>query len=128
MNSRNKGQGGEREVVNLLNAALGLNLRRNVAQTQEGGADIVRIPGFSIEVKRQEVLKVSAWWTQTLRQAKEGTIPVLIYRQNRHPWRVRMLASVQVRGVVLNEAAIEISFEDFTAVLERYLKKEDEKS
>ncbi|NBW12661.1 MAG: hypothetical protein EBR82_32020 [Caulobacteraceae bacterium] len=82
---RNKGARGERELFALLSDGLGLNITRNLVQTRSGGADTMDIPGFAIEVKRQEVLKMSEWWTQTLSQAGDK-IPVLAYRQSRKPW------------------------------------------
>jgi len=83
---RNKGAQGERELFSLLSDGLGLNITRNLVQTRSGGADTMDIPGFAIEVKRQEALKINEWWEQTLMQAADR-IPVLAYRQSRQPWR-----------------------------------------
>jgi hypothetical protein len=83
---RNKGAAGERELFRLLSDDLGFVVRRNLTQTRGGGADGIDVPGFAIEVKRQEKLHINAWWSQTIEQAGDR-IPVLIYRQSRHPWR-----------------------------------------
>jgi len=103
INSRVKGRSGEQEIVKLLTTKLGdflvdrhghpLEISRNLDQVREGGADIMSIPPFAIEIKRHENLLVNAWWSQTLSQCtRTNPIPVLMYRKNRQPWTVRMLA------------------------------------
>lgn len=104
LNARSKGQTGEREVADLLNAAVHSvtgtwgDFKRNLQQTQDGGFDLCseRYPYFAIEVKRVEALTpavINGFWSQALRQAKlkdgRELIPVLIYRKSRTPWRVR---------------------------------------
>jgi hypothetical protein len=84
---RNKGACGERELFNLLTDNLGFVVKRNLSQTRGGGADGLDVPGFAIEVKRQEKLALSAWWHQTVEQAGPGRTPILFYRQSRQPWR-----------------------------------------
>ena len=94
--ARQKGQDGEREVIKLLKECCGesAEMKRNLAQTREGGYDIVGFDWLAIEVKRQETLDVEAWWKQTLRQAGAEKIPVLIYRQNRKGWNVMMWGKI----------------------------------
>jgi len=85
---RNKGSRGERELFALLSVELGIVITRNLQQTRSGGADALDVPGWSIEVKRQEALSIASWWTQTQRQAEQtGRKPALFYRQSRKPWR-----------------------------------------
>ena len=83
---RRKGQAGERELFVILSDELGFTVRRNVDQARHGGADGLDIPGWAIEVKRQETVTVTAWWAQAERQA-EGRRPILFYRASRKPWR-----------------------------------------
>ena len=87
--SKNKGANGERELAKLLASCLGIeNINRNLAQSREGGADILDIEGLAIEVKRQENLCLPAWWKQTVKQAVDTKrLPVLAYRQNRREWK-----------------------------------------
>jgi len=94
--ARQKGQEGEREIIRLLSEVCEktVELRRNLAQTREGGYDIVGLEWLAMEVKRQETLDVENWWKQTLRQAGEGQHPVLLYRQNRKAWNVMMWGRV----------------------------------
>lgn len=101
-NSQTKGKEGEREVARTLNAIIRDCLteadlpipdrdivQRNQNQSAVGGNDLSNCFGFSIEVKRQEQLSVNTWWTQTLEAAKANNeAPVLVFKQNRKPWRV----------------------------------------
>ncbi len=93
-NSRTKGRAGEQEVVRILRDELGLPINRNwQAQCAQGGADILAVPGWAIEVKRQKVFS-NEWWPQAVRQAElVGTRPALVYRLDRKPWRVRCCVS-----------------------------------
>ena len=91
--SRDKGQRGEREVCKMLQDELGLDsLSRNLSQTRNGGCDIAELEGWSIEVKFQEHLNLSAAWQQALNQCK-NTKPLLIYRKSRQPWKCILLLS-----------------------------------
>lgn len=97
-----KGASGEREAADLLRgwaseAGFDVEPARNLEQVRSGGYDLNGVPGLGIEVKRVENLNVGAWWRQATRQAEQdGTIPVLMWRQNRRPWRfkVRVWAAV----------------------------------
>jgi hypothetical protein len=103
----NKGKEGEREVVKILTpivqrvmrdmdypedeiiAAAG-HIQRNQNQSAVGGCDLSNTFGIAFEVKRQEQLSVNTWWEQCCRAATRiEDLPVLIYRQNRKPWRIR---------------------------------------
>ena len=110
INIRQKGAEGEREVVRLLNGIiaqvmmeLGYSLaeignqlqdvQRNQNQSAVGGCDLSNTFGIAIEVKRQEQLSVNSWWAQCKASAdKLNELPLLIYRQNRKPWRIRTYA------------------------------------
>jgi hypothetical protein len=85
---RDKGARGERELFALLSEQLGTVVRRNLGQTRDSGADSLSIPGFAIEVKRQECSFRQAWWDQVnaARHQNGGVIPLLFYRRSRHPW------------------------------------------
>jgi hypothetical protein len=101
--SRDKGQRGEREAIGLLQpiihdvcAALGRDipkLQRNLLQSDCGGCDLHGLEWLALEVKRQETLNVAAWWDQTVRQATNGRVPVLLYRRNgERTWHAVMWA------------------------------------
>lgn len=85
--SRTKGAVGERELLKLLGEELGIELKRNLLQTRESGADCVEIRGFILEIKRCETLCLPKWWRQAMSQAEGKGEPMLAFRQSRKPWR-----------------------------------------
>lgn len=106
--ARNKGKRGERGVIDLLqpvvNEVYELNdmeapiLKRNTLQSDDGGSDIAGLPWLALEVKYQEQENVNGWWRQTLEQAGQDGIPVLVYRRNNAKWRVRMFGMLGTPG------------------------------
>lgn len=104
--SRNKGASGEREFLALLGDELGEELKRNLSQTREGGADCTEVKGYAIEIKRQESLSRPKWWAQAVEQAERlGVEPMLAYRRNREAWKVWVKTAGKPREVDLIEAA-----------------------
>lgn len=86
---RNKGKRGEREFLNQLGELLDCDLSRNLNQSANGGADSLSLPGWAVEVKRQERLSIEAWWNQAVTQAEaDNRKPLLAFRRNRTEWRV----------------------------------------
>jgi hypothetical protein len=90
VNSRTKGKVGEREVKNLLNAALGYEaFKRNVMQSREGGCDLESDLPVAIEVKRQQNVQLNQFVAQAREQGRAiNKTPVLFYRRNGEPWSV----------------------------------------
>jgi len=139
VNARDKGQGGEREIADMLsgiiyNVSLSRNpdklqaaknassVQRNQNQSAVGGADLVGTLCFAIEIKRCETLAVSTWWKQCLEQARRnGKIPVLMYRQNRKAWHVVTVA--QALGcTTFADMRVEVSIEDFKTIFRRVVE------
>ena len=90
---RNKGAGGEREAIKVLGDHLGTaiegRLKRNLAQTRDGGADLLGLGAWRIEVKRARIKRMAPWWTQAVEQVDEGRWPVVMYRIDfSREWRV----------------------------------------
>ena len=126
--SKQKGKRGEKDFTQELSHILGrIKERKRLAghvawghgpkafvDVQANGTDIQSIDGLSIEVKRQEVLAVKAWWRQAERQSDDmGAIPILVYRQNRKAWSVCLpayLLGLGVRGYVVCDLE---TFEDW---------------
>jgi hypothetical protein len=147
--SRTKGQSGEREVIDLLQPTLdavvrghGLDpnnfpIQRNTVQSDRGGSDLTGLPGLAIEVKRCETLAIESWWEQCTEQAMGPrmigfrAVPVLFYRRNRTPWRVRMLGHCggnlgggKDPGVLpLTPAVVDVSLDDFLKWFERWCRR-----
>ena len=100
--SRNKGARGEREFIAIMQEVVdevlgeeAFEMKRNLFQTREGGADIAGAPEkfdfFSVEVKRQEKLSIPAWLRQTVEQAQPHQWAILAYRQSREEWHMIMI-------------------------------------
>lgn len=128
----NKGKNGEREVATMLREVVEYAMKqfddlepalitrlqeivqRNTNQSASGGCDIM-VFGLAIEVKRQEQLQVDKWWNQCLKSASRNNhIPVLMYRQNRKAWRIRMLALVNLPHTQTGvQVVAEMDLDDF---------------
>lgn len=140
-NIRTKGASGEREVATKLNDTFmslceqmnvpapdkrDLPFQRNQLQTAVGGSDLANPMKLDIEVKRQEQLSVNTWWKQCVESAKRSNgVPILIYRQNRKAWRVRMWGALTYCGQSNSSTAalVEISIEDFLIWFKHYAWK-----
>ena len=89
-NSRAKGAAGERELANILKD-YGFEARRGQQYCgANGDPDVVGIPGIHIECKRCEQYRIDKWMHQAAEDAKDGEIPVVIFRANKTPWKVTM--------------------------------------
>lgn len=133
--ARNKGANGEREVIKALTNYLSGNVYkvpefcRNLAQTQHGGSDlVVKLDkdtytkdcfGFAIEIKRVETNFQDAWWRQAVEQAGDTLQPVVIYRQNKQPWRVCLRIPLTVPNCATFHAVVHTSIETFAEIIAR---------
>lgn len=91
MNSRQKGARGERELAEKLRE-YGYEVRRGQQYSgANGDADVVGVPGLHIECKRVEKLNLDDALSQSVRDARDGEIPVVMHRKNRTEWKVTML-------------------------------------
>lgn len=132
INSRSKGQRGEREVRDILQKVVdevaaekkmlwAPEVKRNLMQSMEGGHDLVGIPGLSVEVKFCEHPQVDKWWEQTLQQAERvNGIPVLIYRKTHAKWQVVMLGGLPLADEHLR-CRVTIALSAFLDWLHAYL-------
>lgn len=113
INSRSKGQRGERAVIDWLQPIVSsvclqfaypeLTLQRNTLQSDQGGSDITGLPGFAIEVKntaKNNDGDLERFFAQALEQATRfGTpenplVPVLVYKRPHLPLRVRIIGHI----------------------------------
>ena len=122
---RAKGQRGERELFALLSDQLGTVVQRNVDQARAGGADGLDIPGWAVEVKRQQAARPMQWWKQTVEQANVlKRRPVLFYRANYQPWRALMLLcdiAPGAYGALADTEPVELSLEAACLILRENL-------
>ncbi len=99
---RTKGASGERDVCNLIKEHLGVEVKRNLNQTREGGADI-KMPPFSIEVKRRaRIGNIYDWMVQSQKSCSDGEKPIVICRADRRDWLVVMPISQFLQLVKTN--------------------------
>lgn len=90
MNSRQKGASGERELAKLIKA-YGFEGRRGQQYSgANGDADVVGLDGIHIECKRVERLNISEAMQQSIKDHREGEVPVVMHRKNREGWLVTM--------------------------------------
>lgn len=90
LNSRNKGKEGERQLAKELRK-YGYDTRRGQQYCGiDGNADVVGIDGLHIECKRTQQVRDEVFLKQAERDAKEGEIPVVIYRRNHEEWKVTL--------------------------------------
>lgn len=74
---RTKGAAGEREVCHLIRDSLGIDAKRNLSQTREGGCDIAVGP-YHVEVKRRaKIGQVYDWMAQAEESCENGERPVV---------------------------------------------------
>lgn len=139
INIRQKGQGGEREVCDWLNAILTKVLQdegfqqplkpvfqRNQNQSAVGGSDITNPFLLCIEVKRQEQIDLNGWWKQCETAAKQfGGRPIVIFRQNgKRKWRILMTSQVAYAcGQAFSPMRCEIAHDDFEEFIYNWMRR-----
>lgn len=138
INIRNKGAGAEREIATILNGIIFTVLKklefpnerinkfpfveRRQNQSASGGSDLCNTFGLSIEVKRQEALAINTWWKQCTTSAMQtNEHPVLIYRQNKTPWKVQTLVWLSLPNQRQYQVIATMSLESFTGWFENWV-------
>lgn len=134
--SRDKGKRGEREIVDLLQPVVnevyelhGLEppkLKRNTLQSDGGGSDIAGLLWAAIEVKYHSEISLGAWWAQTIAQAGPDQEPILFYRRNNIPWKVKMYGILGKPGCAYTVPVI-VDTEHFLAWFRARLSQELER-
>ena len=76
---RTKGATFEREIVNDIRDILGVNCKRNLDQTRDGGGDIL-LEKYVIECKRRAAISVYPWIEQATAACKPGQAPIVVCR------------------------------------------------
>lgn len=90
MNSRNKGKRGELEVAHLLKK-YGYDARRGQQYAgSNGDPDVVGLPDIHLEVKRVEKLNIDNALSQSIRDARDEEVPIVMHRKNRTEWKITM--------------------------------------
>lgn len=91
MNSRTKGKRGELEAAHILKK-YGYDARRGQQFSgANGDPDVVGLPDIHLEIKRVEKLNIDDALQQSIRDARDAEIPVVMHRKNRTEWKITML-------------------------------------
>lgn len=90
MNSKRKGKEGELEIAHIMQG-YGYDARRSQQYAgMNGDADVVGVPNLHIEVKRTQALRLDDAMAQSISDARDGEVPVVMHRKNNMPWRVTL--------------------------------------
>lgn len=83
INSRQKGAAFERSIAKILRER-GFDARRGQQYSGlQGDADVIGLPGIHIEAKAVERLDLYGAYEQSMRDSREGEVPVVIHKKNR---------------------------------------------
>jgi hypothetical protein len=123
-----KGYRGEVEVLGMLAEILaeeyakaGLGPAPELSRSPHG-RDIRGVNWLALEVKRHEpsvgysdvtLQQIKGWWEQAKSQARADQEPILIYRANFQPWRVRMFGKLHTERAAVR-APVDIGIEAFS--------------
>lgn len=129
-----KGKDGEREaikflqpIVNEIAQEVGVEapaLHRNQNQSALGGYDIDGLDWLALEIKRQEQLSLNAWWKQVNKARSGSQEAVVMFRQNRKPWRFLVEGYFYTGGDKFMKLRCELNKEDFVSWFKRRLTHE----
>ena len=129
VNSRAKGANFEREIGNLLVQDLNLinPVKRILEQTRTKELPDLRLGRWCIECKRYgdggEPPK--DWWEQVLRSCSEASlIPALVYKFNRRPIKVRLLASSINPNIQNKLVTVDLLWDDFIEIILELFQKD----
>lgn len=90
INSKQKGKRGELEAAHLFQE-YGYEARRSQQFAGiYGDADVIGVPLLHLEIKRTEKLNLDKAMEQSIRDAKDGEIPIVMHRKDRQSWRVTL--------------------------------------
>ena len=98
INVREKGKRAESEFINRFQPFFPGELKRNLLQTREGGADVSGAHPYQIEIKRCERLEKAKWWKQVLAATAPEEISVVAYRQSKKPWSFLIPVYLMIPG------------------------------
>ena len=92
INSKKKGNKGEREFASLCREYGFIETRRGQQYCGIEGKDIVGLPGYHVEVKRVERLNISKAMEQAERDAGKEEVPIVAHRKNYEKWKITINA------------------------------------
>ena len=129
VNSRAKGANFEREIGNLLVQDLGLKnpVKRILEQTRTKELPDLMMGRWCIECKRygDGSEPSEEWWNQVLiASSNDDQIPALVYKFNRKPLKVRILASCINQDIQNNDITVDLSWQDFISIIKELFSED----
>ena len=129
VNSRAKGANFEREIGNLLVQDLGLKnpVKRILEQTRTKELPDLMMGRWCIECKRygDGSEPSEEWWNQVLiASSNDDQIPALVYKFNRKPLKVRILASCINKNIQNNDITVDLSWQDFISIIKELFSED----
>ena len=122
INSRNKGAAFERQIANALIEDLNLKnpVKRILEQTRTKELPDLKLGRWCLECKRYGDGSEPSqdWWDQVLAATGDGEFPALIYKFNRRPIKVRILAGSIIPELDFSPMTIDLMWEDFVKILQ----------
>lgn len=90
INSRDKGKRGELEIAHIMQG-YGFDAHRGQQFSGlQGDADVVGVPFLHLEIKRVQALNLDKAMEQSIRDARDDEIPVVMHRKDRQDWKVTL--------------------------------------
>ena len=127
INSRTKGANFEREIGNLLQESLSLNnpVRRIREQTRTKELPDLKLGRWCLECKRYGTGSepLDGWWDQVTSATGQGEFPALIYKFNRRPIKVRILAET-LNPELSSNIKIDLLWEDFIELIKQRFQED----
>jgi len=129
VNSRAKGANFEREIGNLLVQDLDLRnpVKRILEQTRTKELPDLMMGRWCIECKRYGDGSEPSddWWNQVLTaSSNDNQIPALVYKFNRKPLKVRILASSINAKIKNKDITVDLSWEDFIGIIKELFSED----
>ncbi len=129
VNSRAKGANFEREIGNLLVQDLGLKnpVKRILEQTRTKELPDLMMGRWCIECKRygDGSEPSEEWWNQVLiASSNDDQIPALVYKFNRKPLKVRILASCINKDIQNKDITVDLSWQDFISIIKELFSED----
>ena len=78
--SRNKGANYEREISKTIHEVLGVRVKRNLTQYQQGEEGDLLMGPFVLECKRRKSIAIYEWMAQADAACKPDQVPVVVCR------------------------------------------------
>ena len=128
VNSRAKGANFEREIANLLIDDLNLTnpVKRILEQTRTKELPDLQLGRLCIECKRygDGAEPLNDWWDQVITSAGDNFIPILVYKFNRRPIKVKMRAN-SLNSAIKDEAlTVEMIWPDFISIVKTLFQED----